>query len=175
MTLQNPPLTRSSSGLFRVPFTVVASFTVVTALTAVVFGLPLRDPDGFLGPSYIRLVLVLVLVAMILADGKPVAIPETAFLVQDDISELRSLNIKRAWWQQVFDPTVQKRFPQLKMFNWFEWNKMEPEVGAPVDWTVLEDPTIRSEFTAARTRRPLSSGHGPRQRTSVKTHFSPVP
>ncbi|MHA7189578.1 glycoside hydrolase family 26 protein [Arthrobacter sp. MDT2-16] len=81
--------------------------------------------------------------------GKPVAIPETASLVQDDIGELRSLNIKRAWWEQVFDPTVHERFPQLQMVNWFEWNKMEPEVGAAVDWTVLKDPAIRSEFTAA--------------------------
>ncbi|WP_434995225.1 glycoside hydrolase family 26 protein [Arthrobacter sp. Ld5] len=81
--------------------------------------------------------------------GKPVAIPETASLVQADIGELRALNIKRAWWEQVFDSTVHERFPQLKMVNWFEWNKMEPEVGAPVDWTVLEDPAIRSEFTRA--------------------------
>lgn len=81
--------------------------------------------------------------------GKPVAIPETASLVQADIGELRSLNIKRAWWEQVFDPTVQERFPQLKMVNWFEWNKMEPEVGAPVDWTVLENDTTRTSFTSA--------------------------
>lgn len=81
--------------------------------------------------------------------GKPVAIPETASLVQADIGELRSLNIKRAWWEQVFDPTVHKRFPHLKMVNWFEWNKMEPEVGAPVDWTVLENNTTHDEFTTA--------------------------
>ncbi|MHA7145302.1 glycoside hydrolase family 26 protein [Arthrobacter sp. TmT3-37] len=81
--------------------------------------------------------------------GKPVAIPETASLVQADIGELRSLNIKRAWWEQVFAPTVQERFPQLKMVNWFEWNKMEPEVGAPVDWTVLENDTTRTSFTSA--------------------------
>jgi hypothetical protein len=62
---------------------------------------------------------------------------------------LRDLNIKRAWWEQVFDPTVHERFPQLRMVNWFEWKKMEPEVGAPVDWTVLENPTTQNEFTAA--------------------------
>jgi hypothetical protein len=81
--------------------------------------------------------------------GKPVAIPETASLVQDDVGELRSLNIKRAWWEQVFDPAVHEKFPQLHMVNWFEWNKTEPEVGAPVDWTVLEDRDVRSAFTAA--------------------------
>ncbi|MEC5198642.1 hypothetical protein RCH21_000866 [Arthrobacter sp. PL16] len=81
--------------------------------------------------------------------GKPLAIPETAALVTDDIGTLRTLNIKRAWWEQVFDPAVHERFPQLKMVNWFEWNKVEPEVGAAVDWTVAEDPAVRSEFTAA--------------------------
>ncbi|BBE24496.1 hypothetical protein MN0502_33790 (plasmid) [Arthrobacter sp. MN05-02] len=81
--------------------------------------------------------------------GKPVAIPETASLVQADIGDLRDLNIKRAWWEQVFDPAVHERFPQLRMVNWFEWNKMEPEVGAPVDWTVLENPTTKNEFTTA--------------------------
>ncbi|MCU1634411.1 MAG: hypothetical protein JWM61_3063 [Micrococcaceae bacterium] len=80
---------------------------------------------------------------------KPVAIPETAALVVDGIGELRTLNIKRAWWEQVFDPAVHERFPQLKMVNWFEWNKVEPEVGAAVDWTVAEDPAVRSEFTTA--------------------------
>ncbi|MHA7262223.1 glycoside hydrolase family 26 protein [Arthrobacter sp. TMN-37] len=81
--------------------------------------------------------------------GKPVAIPETAALVTDDIDGLRELNIKRAWWEQVFDPAVQEEFPQLKMVNWFEWNKLEPEIGAAVDWTVTGDPSIRSAFTAA--------------------------
>ncbi|WP_394248740.1 glycoside hydrolase family 26 protein [Arthrobacter pityocampae] len=81
--------------------------------------------------------------------GKPVAIPETAALVGDGIGDLRTLNIKRAWWQQVFDPTVRERFPQLAMVNWFEWTKVEPEVGSVVDWTVVEDPAVRAEFTAA--------------------------
>lgn len=84
-----------------------------------------------------------------LGHGKPVAIPETAALVDDTIGDLRTLNIKRAWWQQIFDPTVRERFPRLAMVNWFEWNKMEPEVGAAVDWTVVEDPVIRAEFTEA--------------------------
>ncbi|WDF33055.1 glycosyl hydrolase [Arthrobacter agilis] len=81
--------------------------------------------------------------------GKPVAIPETAALVTDDIGDLRTINIKRAWWAQVFDPAVRERFPELRMVNWFEWNKVEPEVGAAVDWTVAEDPAVRDEFRAA--------------------------
>lgn len=57
------------SGLFRFPFAVAASFTVLTIGTAVGFGLPLRDPDGFLGPSYVRLPAILAL--MVLADVAP--------------------------------------------------------------------------------------------------------
>lgn len=44
--------------LFGVPFVVTLSFTLLMVLTAVVAGLPLRDPDGFLGPSYVRLPLL---------------------------------------------------------------------------------------------------------------------
>jgi membrane-associated phospholipid phosphatase len=57
------------AGVFSVPFVVAASFAVLTACTAALFGLPLRDPDGFLGPSYVRLPLILV--GMILADIIP--------------------------------------------------------------------------------------------------------
>jgi hypothetical protein len=34
------------------------------------------------------------------------------------------------------------------MINWFEWNKVEVEVGESVDWTVLNDPATRDAFTA---------------------------
>ncbi|KSZ56593.1 hypothetical protein Z045_22600 [Rhodococcus pyridinivorans KG-16] len=57
--------------------------------------------------------------------------------------------LKQAWWQQVFDPAVPQRFPQLKMINWFEWDKHEPEVDARVDWTVTDDPAPRTAFTVA--------------------------
>ena len=39
--------------------------------------------------------------------------------------------------------------PQLKMINWFEWNKTEPEVASRVDWTVTRRPEIREAFTRA--------------------------
>ncbi|MFJ6000791.1 phosphatase PAP2 family protein [Arthrobacter sp. NPDC092385] len=69
MELNTTASARFPPGLFRVPLTVAASFTALTVLTAVAFGLPLRDPDGFLGPSYVRLPALLV--AMILADIAP--------------------------------------------------------------------------------------------------------
>ncbi|MBG6226231.1 membrane-associated phospholipid phosphatase [Arthrobacter sp. CAN_A2] len=65
-----PPMTGPAPyTLFRISFAVAAAFAVLTALVAVAFGLPLRDPGGFLGPSYVRLPLLLA--ALILVDMIP--------------------------------------------------------------------------------------------------------
>jgi hypothetical protein len=58
------------------------------------------------------------------------------------------LAIKQAWWQQVFAADIPQRFPQLKMINWFEWNKHEVEVGEQVDWRALGTATTRDAFVA---------------------------
>lgn len=42
--------------------------------------------------------------------------------------------LKIAWFTQVFGTDVHDRFPRLRMINWFEWRKEEPEVGAVIDW-----------------------------------------
>jgi hypothetical protein len=78
--------------------------------------------------------------------GKPLAIPETAALVVPRGDQAAELAIKQAWWQQVFSPETASRFPEMKMINWFEWNKHEPEVDAAVDWTVLSDIDTRQAF-----------------------------
>ena len=82
--------------------------------------------------------------------GKPVSIPETAALYNPaNPTGPDGLAIKQAWWSQVFDADHVNRFPQLKMVNWFEWNKYEPEVTATVDWTVTTDPAVLEAFTDA--------------------------
>jgi hypothetical protein len=80
--------------------------------------------------------------------GKPVAIPETAALVVPRGDDAGERAIKQVWWSQVFSDETATRFPQLRMINWFEWDKDEVEVGERVDWTVLNDPTTRDAFTA---------------------------
>lgn len=55
--------------LFGVPLVVTLSFSGLMVLIAVVAGLPLRDPDGFLGPSYVRLPLIAL--GIMLADVVP--------------------------------------------------------------------------------------------------------
>lgn len=79
--------------------------------------------------------------------GKPVAIPETAALVVPRGDAAGERAIKRAWWTQVLSDETAARFPELKMVNWFEWDKEEAEVGEHVDWTVLDDARTRAAFT----------------------------
>ncbi|TLM81313.1 hypothetical protein FDW83_16890 [Pseudarthrobacter sp. NamE2] len=55
--------------------------------------------------------------------GKRVAISETAALFAPAAGGKDELAIKEAWWTHLFDPATQQRFPQLKMVNWFEWDK----------------------------------------------------
>ncbi|RAX17043.1 hypothetical protein DC347_10525 [Pseudarthrobacter sp. AG30] len=81
--------------------------------------------------------------------NKPLAIPGTAALYNPAAGGPAEADIKRAWWRQVFSAQTHARFPQLKMINWFEWDKDEAEVNGRIDWTVTTTPAIRDAFTAA--------------------------
>jgi hypothetical protein len=80
--------------------------------------------------------------------GKPVAIPETAALSVPGHGGAAELAIKQDWWRQLFDPRVPKEYPQLKMINWFEWNKNETEVNGTVDWRSAGSPAVAAAYTA---------------------------
>lgn len=80
--------------------------------------------------------------------NKPVAIPETAAFVVYRGDAAGELAIKRAWWQQIFSEETVTELPALRMINWFEWKKFEPEVGETVDWTILSDRSTRESFVA---------------------------
>ncbi|PVE19177.1 inositol phosphorylceramide synthase [Arthrobacter sp. Bz4] len=56
-------------GLFGIPLITTVTFMGLMLITAVISGLPVRDPDGFLGPSYVRLPLIVFLV--MIADVVP--------------------------------------------------------------------------------------------------------
>ncbi|MFF1253009.1 hypothetical protein ACFVYC_11020 [Pseudarthrobacter sp. NPDC058329] len=43
------------------------------------------------------------------------------------------------------DPATAARFPQLKIINWFEWDK--EEVKGRMEWTVANTPAVRVAFT----------------------------
>ncbi|MHA7281462.1 phosphatase PAP2 family protein [Arthrobacter sp. TMS2-4] len=89
-----PPMTGNTPSIFfRLPFVVAVSFAVLTAFVAMVFDLPLRDPDGFLGPSYVRLPLLLA--ALILVDMIPSMLRRRA--TQGSILQAAVLEFRRRW------------------------------------------------------------------------------
>jgi membrane-associated phospholipid phosphatase len=59
-------------GAYGLAVAVALATSAVAVVCAVVLGLPLRDPDGFLGPTYIRLPLIVAL--MLAADVVPRAL-----------------------------------------------------------------------------------------------------
>ncbi|MFP3714500.1 glycoside hydrolase family 26 protein [Puerhibacterium sp. TATVAM-FAB25] len=80
--------------------------------------------------------------------GKPLAIPETAAFVTADADPDLALEIKRTWWRQVFSDDVHVRFPDLRLVNWFDWDKHEVEVDAQVRWSLSGDPAVAEAFRA---------------------------
>lgn len=79
---------------------------------------------------------------------KPLAITETAALYVHGGGGPTELTVKRAWWRQVLSPATLKRFPRLRMINWFDWDKREAEVGHRVDWTVSSSRAVADAFVA---------------------------
>lgn len=78
----------------------------------------------------------------------PVAVPETAAIYTPSRGGAAELDIKRAWWRQVFAAETHERLPQLKMVNWFEWDKYEIEIDDGVDWRAAGAPDVRDAFVA---------------------------
>jgi hypothetical protein len=78
----------------------------------------------------------------------PVAIVETAAIFTPSRVGESELAVKQAWWKQVFSEETHRRFPQLKMINWFEWRKYEIEINDFVDWRAAGSPAIRDAFVS---------------------------
>ena len=78
--------------------------------------------------------------------GLPIAIPETAAIYTPSRSGASEVDIKRAWWQQVFSEEFHAQHPQVKMVNWFEWEKYEVEIDDTVDWRAADSPSARDAF-----------------------------
>ncbi|AMM33532.1 hypothetical protein SA2016_2867 [Sinomonas atrocyanea] len=96
------------------------------------------------------------------ADGhsKPFAICETgAFYNLSHPDGASALSIKKAWWDQLFEPQLRARFPRLRLAVWFEWIKQENQPGNPtVDWAATEDGATGQAF---RSALPSSFGMAP--------------
>lgn len=71
---------------------------------------------------------------------RPMAIIETAALFDPAATGgPTEAELKSAWFTQVFSQTTRDDFPRIRMINWFEWRKEEPEVGRVIDWRVSTD------------------------------------
>lgn len=95
--------------------------------------------------------------------GKPVAIGETAAMYAPGAGGADELAVKQAWWRQVLLADLPKQLPQVKLVNWFEWRKHEPEVDGVVDWRASGTPQVASAFTAdlpAWVRAPSAASCG---------------
>ncbi|MGL4306497.1 MAG: glycosyltransferase family 2 protein [Mycobacteriaceae bacterium] len=80
--------------------------------------------------------------------GKPMSISETSAAFNPESSDgASSFDIKRAWWTQVFSEDNHRRFPRIKLVNWFEQEKVEADFGAaPIPWNILKDFDTRVNF-----------------------------
>jgi hypothetical protein len=86
------------------------------------------------------------------ADGhdKPMAIIETAALYDPaSTAGPTEAELKSAWFGEVFSEATRTEFPRLRMINWFEWRKEEPEVGRVIDWRLSADPGLARTALAA--------------------------
>lgn len=82
------------------------------------------------------------------AHHRPLAVTETAAFYSPGHGG-NALTIKQDWWGQVFAAVSSGALPQLRMVNWFEWDKYETEVHDRVDWTTTKDATQAAAFRAA--------------------------
>ena len=89
--------------------------------------------------------------AYAVGHAKPFAISETAAFYNTARTDgAAALEIKSAWWKQLFDPGFSAQFPQMKLAMWFEYTKEETEPNNQViDWRATADPAILAPFRAA--------------------------
>ncbi|MBT2552714.1 glycoside hydrolase family 26 protein [Arthrobacter sp. ISL-5] len=87
------------------------------------------------------------------AEGhaKPFAISETAAFYNTARTDgAAALDIKSAWWKQMFDPGLSTRFPLMKLAMWFEYTKEETvPTNQVIDWRATADPATLAPFRAA--------------------------
>jgi hypothetical protein len=89
--------------------------------------------------------------AYAVGHAKPFAISETAAFYNTARTDGAAvLDIKSAWWKQLFDPTFSTRFPLMKLAMWFEYTKEETvPTNQVIDWRATADPTTLAPFRAA--------------------------
>ena len=83
------------------------------------------------------------------ADGydKPMAVRTGALYNPDDVGA-SELQIKQAWWRQVFDRSLRLQYPRIAAISWLERERAEDEVGGDiVDWRATHRPELAQAFS----------------------------
>ncbi len=56
------------------------------------------------------------------------------------------LEIKESWWQQVFGNATIRKYPRMRIVQWFDIRKSNEFEGNTVDWTLTLNPVIRQRW-----------------------------
>ncbi|MHA7143899.1 OpgC domain-containing protein [Arthrobacter sp. TmT3-37] len=92
------------------------------------------------------------------AKGKRFLVQTAALHDPEDSDSAPEADIKRAWLDQLFDPVIAARYPEIGMVSWLEAEREEPEAqGHTVDWRLGAD-----EATVAALRDTLGAAPGVR-------------
>lgn len=88
--------------------------------------------------------------------NKPMAITETSAFYNTETGGESELAIKQAWWNQTYNISgdtdqaldISIHFPKIKMINWFDIEKNEPEAKNDIiDWRISGNSIISVTFT----------------------------
>lgn len=88
---------------------------------------------------------------------RPMLVETAAFFNPEDPGP-RGLEVKGAWWRQVFSALTD--YPRISGISWLEVARTEPEAlqDDPVDWRVTAVPEIADAFAADLRTAPLTLG-----------------
>lgn len=77
------------------------------------------------------------------SGGHPVVISETSALFVAGEGGADNVDIKQAWFDQVFAEDLLERLPAIELIVWFEHDKEEQDVaGAVTQWSGTRDPAV---------------------------------
>lgn len=102
---------------------------------------------------------------------------ETAALYQNgQAGAPTEMAVKHAWWDQVLNSAVQRRYPAIKLVAWLEQQRAESEVlGAEIDWRATATPALAGALATALQDDRIALGPvlKPRVDTAAPTRAAP--
>ncbi|MGU3437507.1 OpgC domain-containing protein [Actinomycetes bacterium M1A6_2h] len=91
--------------------------------------------------------------------AKPMFVETAAFYQPNGTGSASEIDIKSAWWEQIFGAETRSAYPGITMVTWLEVERAEDEVdGALVDWRATATPTMASALKSALARDGVDTG-----------------